>query len=345
MYLVEILLVAILLISYFVYLNPSGSPRENINKLIKDYEIGTLCSSLSRTIQNDISINDMGAINFLIFKKLLKDFSQRVDRYEVAKIHYDLSYNCISFLYPFPNIENKDFLLNNSIYFSIWNYEGVPCNFYATRDWIMTIINVPLPGNNISLDLSILVLQGKNLSNLDIYSIFSFDSYGNPLRISYIAYDNKYLNISFSLKFLPNPPIYIFFRIKENESFPNLAYLKHYNGYSNISQINGVVIQTAWIDVAKWLTIYLNTSCIKRGYIIVNYYIYPVEKGNITKIADIQNCYSPDMVIYYKNNFFEYYSRDLERLGITSRPSGLVHTCNILLNNGLSLTNIEVYGS
>jgi len=343
MYLVEILLVTILLMSYLVYLNPSGSPRESINILARDYEIGTLCSSLSKTVKNDVNINEIGTTNFLIFKKLLKDFSQRIERSEIVKIYYNLSYGCISFLYPFPNIENKDFLLNNSAYFSIWNYEGTQCKFYATRDWILAIINTPLSESNISLDLSSLILKGKNLSNLDVYSVFSFDPYGNQIKISYISYDNKYLNISFS-SFPQNQtfPIYIIFRIKENRSYPDLIYLKYYNEYSNISYINGIIIQTMWIDVAKWLTIYLNTSCIRNGYIFVDYYIYPVEAENIT---NIQNCYSPDMVIYHKNNFFEYYTKDLERVSIVNRPSGLVHTCSILLNNGLSLTSIEIYGS
>jgi len=310
--------------------------------LAKSYEIYTLCSSLSKNLQNDINIKDLGITNYLIFNRILKDFSQRIKRLEIVKMSYNPSYNCISFLYPFPNIENWDFLINMSAYFLIQNYEDSLCNFYATRDWILVIINISLPGNNISLDLYNLVMQGRNPTNLDVYSVFSFNSYGNPIKINYIAYDNRFLNISFSSTSLQNPPIFIVFRIKENKSYPDLTYLRNYNSYSNISYINGIVIQTEKIDVAKWLTIYLDTSCIKNGYLIFEYNIYPSRVQNIT---NIQNCYSPDNVIYYKNNLFEYYSSDLEKVGITSRPSSLEYTCNILLNNGLSLTDIEVYGS
>jgi len=343
MYLVEILLVTILLLTYFAYLNPTGSPRENIEKLAKSYEISTLCSSLSRSLQNDMNIKDLGITNYLIFNRILKDFSQRIKRQEIVKISYNPSYNCVSFLYPFPNIENRDFLINESVYFLIQNYEDFLCNFYATKDWILAIINTSLPGNNISLDLYNLVIQGKNLTNLDVYSVFSFDSYGNPIKINYIAYDNRFLNISFSSIPLQNLPIFIVFRIKENKSYPDLIYLKNYNNYSNISYINGIIVQTEKIDIAKWLTIYLDISCVRKvKYLIVNYNIYPSKVQNIT---NIQNCYSPDNVIYYKNNLFEYYSGDLEKVGIINRPSSLEYTCNILLNNGLSLTDIEVYGS
>jgi len=343
MYLVEILLVAIILLSYLTYLNPTGSPRESIEKLSKSYEVSTICSSLSKTLQNDMDIKTLGITDYLTFNGILNDFSQRIERLEIAKVYYNYSYSCISFLYPFPNIENTYFLVNNSAYFSIWNYKDYPCSFYATRDWILTIINTPLPGNNISLDLSSLSLQGWNLENLDIYSVFSFDSYGNPMKINYIAYDNTFLNISFQ-NISQNPPFFILFRIKENSSYPDLTYLANYNNYSNISSINGTIVQLENVEIADWLTIYLDSTCIKNGYIIFDYYIFPFKIQNMTTMP-IQNCYSPYNVIYYKNNFFEYYSEDLEKIGITNLPSSLGYTCDILLNNGLSLTDIGIYGS
>jgi len=342
MYLVEMLLVAILLLIYFAYLNPTGSPRENIEKLAKSYEIYTLCSSLSKNLKNDVNIKDLGITNYLMFNKILKDFSQRIKRLEIVKINYTQPYSCISILYPFPNIENTDFLINRSAYFLIKNHEESLCSFYATRDWILVIINKSLPGNNISLDLYNLVIQGKNITNLDVYSVFSFDSYKNPIKINYIAYDNRFLNISLSPIPIQNPPIFIVFRIKEDKSYPDLTYLREYNNYSNVSYISGIIVQTEKIDVAKWLTIYLNTSCIRNGYVIFEYNIYP---SKVLDIKNIQNCYPPDKVIYYKNNLFEYYSIDLEKTGITNRPSSLEYTCNILLNNGLSLTDVEIYGS
>ncbi|RDD52271.1 hypothetical protein BA065_02565 [Nanoarchaeota archaeon NZ13-N] len=338
-YLVELILVTILLISYLAYLSPTSSPREYVEKLSREYEISTLCASISRILQNNLDILEVGILNYVSFSSFLKSFSQRIKRYETLKVSFDPSYGCIAILYPFPNIESYYFLSSNSAYFTVVNYENYPCSFNADRDW--KYIKLDSIGNpNISI-----YLIKENLTNLDIYSIFVFDSYGNPIEIEYVSKDMYSINISLDPNYqtqIIKFPIYILFRVKGQSSYPDLIYLK--GRYINLTSIVGNMVYQAEPEYANWLTIYINTSCIKKGYLTFKYNILP---SKIQTLSDIQanNCYSPVNVTYFKGKFFEYYPLDIEKLMITDRPKSLDYTCSILVKSGLSLSEFTVYGS
>ena len=345
MYLVEIILVALLLLTYLAYINPNTSPKTYIDKLSKDYKICTLCSSLSKILNDELGIEDITTLTYLSLNNVLKDFSQKIKRYDFIEMSYNMSYKCLAFLYPFPNMEDYGFLENDSAYFLVESYDGIPCSFSASRDWIL--VELPNISNaNISLYLPYLSIIGRNLSNLDMYSVFVFDSLGNSIKINYIASDTKFLNISLSptyeLSFI-KPPFYILFRIKENSTFSNLNYLG--GRYTIVSSLKGTIVKPEDIEISNWLTIYVDTSCIKDGFLVLEYDIFP---NKYTKLSNINpsTCYPPNKVIYYKNTFFEYLnSKSLENLKLTNRPKSFEHTCDILKPNGLSLMDFRIYGS
>ncbi|MEM0379534.1 MAG: hypothetical protein QXG71_02125 [Nanopusillaceae archaeon] len=341
MYLVEIILAILLLISYLYYIKSPEDIQKILSNFEKKYYLDTILLSAKEIY--DLNFEETFRIYYLMFSDSLKGFSQNLEKLELVSLDIN-NQECIMFFYPFPNIEDINYYDYNYVNFFIYNIDGELCeNFAVSKDWkIIRIDKIP-NSRNISLYLK----DSLNLSQLDPYSLFIFDSLENEISIESIAYNNEYINIS---NILYNPlvhvlPIYITIRIKENDKIKNLEYLSR--RYNILESLVGDITSFSILD-SNWLTIYLNDACYLKKTIVIRYSILPSNKFKFRIFSNLnkERCNGNYTVSYYKNKFFEKYNiLKLLNLKLSENPTNTEYENELYLINGLNLAILKIYGS
>lgn len=340
MYLVELILVAVLLISYLYYVrNP-----EIITKIVSQFEKKYLLDTLSASTLNiyKYDIEDLFKLYYMLYAEKLKDFSQNIEKIDIIDIEID-KLDCLMFMYPFPNIDEDSYFSQEYINFNILNIDGEICkNISVSNDWkIIKISSITNP--TISLEVGKLL----NLSRLDPYSLFVFDKIGNEIKIDNLSYDDLYLNLSIKFNSTINFfPIYVLLRVKESENMGNLNYLS--GRYQILSSLQASAIQNLSIEKNNWLTIYLYDSCSLKEPLVIYYSIPPSSKfrSMVSKDVNKLSCNGSYNIIYFSNNFFENYNKNaLRSLKVYAEPILTAYENSIYLINGLNLAILNIYGS
>lgn len=340
MYLVELVLISILLISYLYYLRVPLDIQKIISQFEKKYLLDTLALSLRNIYM--VNFEDIFKIAYLLYSEKLNSFSQNLERLEFIYLEKDIS-GCIMFFYPFPNFEKDSYYTIEKVYFFIYNIDGKLCrNFTVSKDWKIIKIN-NIPTNN---SFSLYLKDFLNLSKLDPFSIFVFDDYGNEVKINAISYDNNYLNISINyISLIHRLPLYILVRIKDTENIKNLEYLS--NRYSIFQILNAEEVSFSIFD-SNWLTIYLNDTCSLEKTLVIYYSILPLDKFSSKVSPNVikENCNGNYNVFYFKDNLFEKYSSlKLLNLKVEKELGRVGYENNLYFINGLNLAILKIYGS
>ncbi|MEM4680418.1 MAG: hypothetical protein QW038_01290 [Nanopusillaceae archaeon] len=327
---------------YMAALSSSGVNPLTLFELLAKYKEFSEIEKDAKEIY-DLNFEETFKIYYLMFSDSLKGFSQNLEKLELVSLDIN-NQECIMFFYPFPNIEDINYYDYNYVNFFIYNIDGELCeNFAVSKDWkIIRIDKIP-NSRNISLYLK----DSLNLSQLDPYSLFIFDSLENEISIESIAYNNEYINIS---NILYNPlvhvlPIYITIRIKENDKIKNLEYLSR--RYNILESLVGDITSFSILD-SNWLTIYLNDACYLKKTIVIRYSILPSNKFKFRIFSNLnkERCNGNYTVSYYKNKFFEKYNiLKLLNLKLSENPTNTEYENELYLINGLNLAILKIYGS
>lgn len=341
MYLVELILVGLLLISYLYYVKAPRALEEMLYLFEKKYLYDTL--SLSTLNLKVLNFEELFKINYLIYSEKIKAFSQKLEKLDLINIKLNNKTDCVMFFYPFPELDLESYYSKNYSNFVIYDIDGNSCkNFTVSNDWkLIEIYN--FQGGNISLYLK----NYFNLLNLDPYSIFVFDNLGNEIFIEGIAFDSFYLNLT-GIKFnetIHKLPINILIRIKESPTIENLLYIAgRYKIYNSI-RANETMFS---IKESNWLTIYINDTCILKETLVLRYTLSPSLKYQtfLSKEINKEKCRGDYNVSYFIINFLEKYNNSvLTKLNAAGEIIRSDYENTIYIINGQNLALLKIYGS
>ncbi|MGC9079739.1 MAG: hypothetical protein ACP5G1_03325 [Nanopusillaceae archaeon] len=280
-YLVEIILVIVLIITYLYYTQLPVSLTEYFNSFKKQYMLYTGSSTLyNRDVVSYLQANQYDIVAYTVyslFSSYISGYNLKMDIYYPINIYNLGNYTCYEFLFPFPSLGFQiPYTVNitpkSENFFMIRNSNGYICaNFSASNDWRMLIINnYNASYNPVNLSIKLNITDMYNVT-VDPFSFFAYNVDYYPLQIVYLNVTNDYdgqnfypiINISVNLPQNYVGPIIILFR--GNKELYN--YLNNLNSYILVNNLTGELVGYQFSPFS-WETLYVSSQCFDKSNVI-----------------------------------------------------------------------------